>query len=174
MSSRLRARSEGTEASQCKERGVLKHHLWIHYSTSHQVLVSGRTLWRRCCAWWQHWGWKAEHEKGYFVVSRSQRWGELLLNADNALPVSVVLDSSVRVVMWELRGGSGPATKTETDRGGGRKKTFVNPARRLINPNVHMHTCTGCMNPQESDEGERQYEAQMYGAEKHSVNKLPV
>lgn len=54
------------------------------------------------------------------------------------------------------------------------KTTFVNPARRLINPNVHMHTCTRCMNPQESDEGERQYEAQMYGAEKHSVNKLPV
>lgn len=104
----------------------------------------------------------------------SRRGGELLLNADNALPVSVVLDSSVRVVMRELRGRSGPATKTETDRGGGRKKTFVNPARRLINPNVHMHTCTRCMNPQESDEGERQYEAQMYGAEKHSVNKLPV
>lgn len=51
----------------------------------------------------------------------------LLLNADNALPVSVVLDSRVRVVMRELRGRSGPATETETDGGRGvgeRKKNI--------------------------------------------------
>lgn len=51
-----------------------------------------------------------------------------------------------------------------------KKHLSIQPGGSLI----LTYTCTRCMNPQESDEGERQYEAQMYGAEKHSVNKLPV
>lgn len=49
------------------------------------------------------------------------RCEELLLllpppNADSVLPVGVVLDPSVRVVVRELRGRSGPATEKERDR----------------------------------------------------------
>lgn len=84
---------------------------------------------------------------------------ELLLNADNALPVSIVLDPSVRIVMRELRGRSGPATKTR-DRAtgeGGREKNNICESNQevLITPNVQIHTCTNPVNPLESDEGER-------------------
>lgn len=85
-----------------------------------------------------------------------------------------MLDPGVRVVMRELRGRSGPATKTRDSDGGVENNICESNQKVLITPNVHIHMCARCMNPQESDEGERQYEAQMYGVVKHSLNKLPV
>lgn len=81
------------------------------------------------------------------------------------LPVGVVLDPGVRVVMRELRGRSGPVTEKEREREKTDRKKETGEIREsnqegLVNP-THTHTCTSRMNPQESDGGERQYEAQM-------------
>lgn len=127
------------------------------------VSVSGRTLWRRCCVLVG----SSRNEKQTMrkvTLSRpvhntaSLRWGELMLNADNALPVSIVLDPSVRIIMGELRGRSGPATKRRdraTGEGVGEKNNICESNQEvLITPNVHIHACTNPMNPLESDEGE--------------------
>lgn len=94
------------------------------------VFVSGRMLWRRCCVLVGSSGNEKQTARKVTLScpvhnTASLRWGELLLNADNALPVSIVLDPSVRIIMGELRGRSGPATKTRdraTGEGGREKK----------------------------------------------------
>lgn len=111
------------------------------------VLVSGRILWRRCCVLFGSSGNEKQSMKRVTLWcpvhnTVSLRWGELLMNADNALPVSIVLDPGVRVVMRQLRGRSGPAKTRDSERGGERRKiTFVKPTRRYSLLLMYTSTC---------------------------------
>lgn len=148
MRSWLRAWNGGTEASQCNVLclNIIPEFIIPIHIYQKMVLVSGRMLWRRCCVPVGSSGnekqsarkvtlWRPVHNPA------SLRWGELLLNADNALPVSIVLDPGVRVVMRELRGRSGPATKTRDSDGGGGRITFVNRTRRCSLLLMYTSTC---------------------------------
>lgn len=87
---------------------------------------------------------------------------------ESALPVGVVLNPSVCVVMWELRRRSRPVQERQRHKRKDRARECNQ--ERLINPSTHAHMH---INAQES-RVERQREAQMCGAGKPSVNKLPA